>query len=141
MVPDNEAVVRRFIDELWNRGDLAVADLVVAPAHIHHLGGSEYHGPEGVKGLVVWLRAAFPDLTFAVDDVVSDRDRVVLRWTATGTHLGPGLDLEPTGRRVGWAGTDWFRLEGGQICEVWAIADGGAMLDQLTATDEGELGT
>ncbi len=134
MVPENEDVVRRFIAELWNRGDLSVADLLIAPAHVHHLGGGEYHGPEGVKGLVSWLRSAFPDLRFAINDIVSDGDRVVLRWTGSGTHLGEGYDVAPTGRRVEWTGTDWFRLTSGQICEVWAIADGGALRDQLTPT-------
>jgi predicted ester cyclase len=134
MVPENEDVVRRFIEELWNGGELSVAEVLIASAHVHHLGDTDYHGPEGVKGLVVWLRTAFPDLRFAIDDVVSDGDRVVLRWTASGTHLGSGFEVPPTGRRVEWIGTDWFRIVSGQICEVWAIADSGALHDQLRST-------
>jgi predicted ester cyclase len=68
-----------------------------------------------------------------VDDLISDEDRVALRWTASGTHLGPFEDLQPTGRNVEWKGTDWLRLRGGRIIEVWAFADGGVLLDQLTA--------
>lgn len=135
-MPENEAVARRFIEELWNEGDLGVADELVAAGHVHHIGGDELLGPDGVKGAVSWLRTGFPDLRFEIDDLISDGDRAVLRWTAFGTHLGPFFDLEPAGRHVSWTGTDWFRFSAGQINEVWAIADGGALHDQLTSPDE-----
>jgi steroid delta-isomerase-like uncharacterized protein len=133
MVSKNEGLVRRFFEELWNRGELTVADELIAAEHLHHLGGQELVGPQGVRGAVTWLRTAFPDLRFEIDDVMSDGDRVVLRWTASGTHLGPFDDVRPTGRTVKWKGTDWFRLRAGQIVEVWAFADGGVLVDQLTA--------
>ena len=136
MVPENEAIARRFIEELWNQGNLDVADELIAAEHVHHLGGDELRGPDGVKGAVFWLRAAFPDLRFEIDDLISDRDRAVLRWTASGTHVGPFFDLDPTGRRVTWTGCDWLRFSSGQINEVWAVADGGALLDQLTSPDQ-----
>lgn len=129
----NEGVARRFFDVLWNQGELSIAEELIAADHVHHIGDHELLGPEGVKGAVAWLRGAFPDLRFAIDDVMSDRDLVVLRWTATGTHLGVFDDLPPTGRRVQWTGTDWLRLRGGQIVELWAFANGGDLHDQLTA--------
>ena len=133
MVPENEAIVRRFFEELWNEGDLRVADELVAADHVHDVGGEELRGPDGVKGAVTWLRTAFPDLRFEIDDLITDGDDVALRWTASGTHLGPFEDLQPTGRRVQWKGSDWFRLHGGRIIEVWAFADGAVLHEQLTA--------
>lgn len=133
MVSDNEAMARRFIDELWNEGDLRVADELVAAAHVHHVGDELLRGPDGVKGAVQWLREAFPDLRFEIEDLISDGPRVALRWTATGTHLGRFADLDPTGRHVTWSGCDWIRFGSGQITEVWAVADGGALYDQLTS--------
>jgi steroid delta-isomerase-like uncharacterized protein len=133
MVSENEGVARRFFEELWNRGELTVADELIAAEHVHHVGGQELSGPEGVRGAVTWLRTAFPDLRFEIDDLISDQDRVVVRWTASGTHLGPFEDVQPTGRKVEWRGTDWLRLRGGRIVEVWAFAEGGVLLDQLTA--------
>ena len=137
MVPESERTARRFFEELWNEGDLRVAEELIAPDHIHHVGGHELLGPDGVKGAVTWLRTAFPDLRFEIDDMISDGDRAALRWTASGTHLGPFDDLQPTGRRVEWTGADFFRLRGGRIIEVWAIADGGALDEQLTAPADG----
>ena len=100
MVPENEAIARRFIEELWNQGNLPVADELIAAEHVHHLGGDELRGPDGVKGAVLWLRAGFPDLEFEIHDLISDRDRAALRWTASGTHLGRFFDLDPTGRHA-----------------------------------------
>jgi predicted ester cyclase len=130
----NEYVVRRFFEELWNAGDLAVADDIVAPHHVHHIGDDVRHGPEGVRQMASYLREAFPDLHFVLEDVVSDADRVAVRWTATGTHNGQFLDLEPTGRHAQWTGMDMVRLHDGRLVELWANADGGALWEQLTGS-------
>src|SRR3954451_11790403 len=89
MVSENEGLARRFFEELWNGGELTVADELIAAEHVHHVGDRELSGPEGVRGAVTWLRTAFPDLRFEIDDLMSEDDRVALRWTASGTHLGP----------------------------------------------------
>ena len=132
----NESVVRRFFEELWNAGDLAVVDSIVAPHHVHHIGEVVRHGPEGVRQMVADLRAAFPDLHFVLEDVLSDADRVAVRWTATGTQTGPFFELAPTDRHVRWTGMDMVRLEGGLLVELWANADGAALWEQLTGAPE-----
>jgi predicted ester cyclase len=121
--------------ELWSDGNLSVADEVVATHHVHRVGDDELRGPDEIKGAVVGLRTAFPDLRFEIDDLVSDGDRVVLRWTATGTHEGRFADVAPTGRRVAWIGCDWFRLRSGQLIEAFVVADGGALYEQLTSSE------
>jgi steroid delta-isomerase-like uncharacterized protein len=131
MIPENEHVVRRFFGEVWNAGDLAVADELVASEHQHHLGDEALRGPDGVKEAVTWLRGGFPDLTFTIEDEVSDGDRVAVRWTATGTHEGTIFDVPPTGRRVRWTGIDLIRLEDGKLVELWAEADGAGLMEQL----------
>jgi len=132
---DNQEIVRRFFGALWSKGELDVADELVADEHVHHLGDQLLRGPEGVKGAVVWLRSAFPDLRFVLDDVVGEGDRVAVRWTATGTHGGRFADLDPTGRRATWSGADFVRLMDGRIVELWAVTDGGALYEQLTGSD------
>jgi predicted ester cyclase len=134
--PANESVVRRFFEELWNAGDLAVADDIVAPHHMHHIGEDVRHGPEGVRQMVSYLRAAFPDLHFVLEDLLSDADRVAVRWTATGTQTGPFFELQPTGRHARWTGMDMVRLEDRLLVELWANADGAALWEQLTESPE-----
>jgi predicted ester cyclase len=135
MVPENEAVVRRFLQELWSEGTLSVADELVAVDHLHHLGDDTLRGPTAIKEAATWLRTAFPDLHFVIDDLVSDGDRVVVRWTARGTQRGTFADVAPTGRHVVWTGCDWFRVRSGQLVEAFVMADGASLYDQLTAED------
>jgi len=68
---DNKVLVRRFFEDLWNQGNLAVADALLAPEHVHHFPDGDIHGPEGVKQLVSGLRTAFPDIHTSTDDVVA----------------------------------------------------------------------
>ncbi len=132
MVPDNESVVRRFFEELWNAGDLDCADVVLAPGHVHHIGDDRLDGPDEVKDTVTRFRTAFPDLHFALDDVVSDGDRVAVRWTATGTHEAGFGGVPASGRSARWTGIDLVRLDEGRIVELWASADVAGLFEQLT---------
>lgn len=132
MVPEHETVVRRFFDQLWNAGDLGCADEVLSPGHVHHIGDYRMEGPDEVAATVARFRTAFPDLHFALEDVVSDGDRVVVRWTATGTHQGEFVGVPATGRHARWTGIDLVRLEEGRIVELWASADGAGLFEQLT---------
>ena len=85
---------------------------------------------EGHKALVTGFRAAFPDWTETVDDVIADRDRAVIRVTGSGTHRGEFQGVAPTGARVSATG---IGLAGGQIAEAWAAYDALGLLSQLEA--------
>ena len=88
-------VVRRFFDELWSQGQLNVADELLVAHHVHHVSGDEMTGPEEVKEFVSYLRGAFPDLRFTIEDEVVAADKIVVRWTAQGTHLGIVKNPDP----------------------------------------------
>ncbi len=99
----NKALVRRFYEEVWNRGDTDVAYEVFADDYVRHdLRPTEaLPGPEGQKKIADDVRAAFPDLEFTIDVIVGEGDFVVGRWTASGTHLGSwaGSDRRASGQR------------------------------------------
>ena len=133
-----KALVLRHHDEIWSRGNLAAVDEVYAPEFVgHHPGQPDWIGPEGVKDVVIRVRRAFPDFTESVEDVIAESDRVVTRFTASGTHLGPLRGLAPTGKRMAIAEIAIFRVVGDQIVEKWGLADRHGMFEQLglTATD------
>jgi steroid delta-isomerase-like uncharacterized protein len=132
-VEQNSVIVRRFFDELWNRGRFAAADELLAPAHVHHLSGDDLGGPVEVKALVEFLRHAFPDLRFVIEDELVAGDKVVVRWIATGTHLGDFGGLAPTGRFVSWTGIDIVRLKDDRIVELWGNYDAQGLEQQLTS--------
>ena len=138
MSAENEAVVRRAFDEIA-QGNLDVADEIIAPEYVRHdlAGGPDAHGPDGVKRLIAGLRTAFPDIKTTIEDVFSDGEKVVVRFSVRGTHSGPFMGIAPTGREATWRGVNIYRVSGGQIRETWQLADGLGLLRQLGAAPGG----
>jgi steroid delta-isomerase-like uncharacterized protein len=135
MSDQNKAHIRRVIEEVYNRGDLAVIDEVAARDLVIHAASQEIHGRDGAKQYVAALRAGFPDLHFTVEDQIAEGDRVVTRWIARGTHRGTFQGVPPTGRQVRLAGTDIDRIIGGRVVECWAHVDELGLMRQLSAID------
>lgn len=128
---ENEVIARRFFDELWTGGRLYVADELLSDGHLHHISGDVMQGTEAVKDLVQMLRTGFPDLRFEIEDVVSRDDKVLVRWTAHGTHDGELGGAAPTGRQVRWTGMDLIRFQEGRIVELWGNNDSLGLWEQL----------
>jgi steroid delta-isomerase-like uncharacterized protein len=131
MSEQNKARIRRVIEEVYNRGDLALVDEVAASDLVIHAGPQDIRGREGAKQYVAALRAGFPDLRFTIEDQVAECDMVVTRWTARGTHGGAFQGLPATGREVRMAGTDIDRIVGGKVVECWAHVDELGLMRQL----------
>jgi predicted ester cyclase len=130
-----KALVLRHPEEVWSRGNLAAVDELFAPEFVgHHPGQPDWVGPEGVKEIVTRTRTAFPDFVETVHDIVADGDRVVTRFTAAGTNLGPLGGAAPTGRRISMEEMGIFRVVGNRIAEKWGVIDRQGMLDQLGLT-------
>jgi steroid delta-isomerase-like uncharacterized protein len=129
---ENKAISRRADEELFNRGNLDVADELFAPDFVYHNpAGEELRGPENVKRYAVMLRAAFPDLHQTIEDQIAEGDKVSYRWTARGTHEGEPMGIAPTGKQVTFTGIAVARLADGKIEEMWENYDALGMLQQL----------
>lgn len=120
----NEAVVRRFYDELWNQWQLRVVDEILSEA-LRFRGslGAVCDGREEFKRYVETVRAAFPDWHNQVDELLTSGDRVVTRMTWSGTHRGPLGEISPTGARVEYVGAAFFRFSRGLIEAGWVVGD------------------
>jgi steroid delta-isomerase-like uncharacterized protein len=131
----NKALVRRFYEEVWGRGNTDVAFEVFADDYVRHdLRPVEaLPGPAGQKKIADDFHAAFPDLEFTVDMIFGEGDFVVGRWTASGTHLGPWGGIEPTGRRATYSAVNIFRFEDGRVAEIWNHRDDLGLAEQLGA--------
>ncbi len=98
---ENEAIFRRYIEEVFNRGNLQVADEIFDRYVSHQPDGSTLErGPEDVKRFVGEFRTAFPDLRISIDDQIAGGDKVVTRVTLRGTHQGMFRGTAPTGKEV-----------------------------------------
>src|SRR5262245_49911902 len=108
----NKAVARRWTEELWGAGDLAVADEIIAPDYVRHDAGDPFpaRGPADVKRIVTLLRGMLPDLKLAIEDMVAEGDRVVSRYTATATDTRGYMGRPPTGKTITTAAMQIFRF-------------------------------
>jgi steroid delta-isomerase-like uncharacterized protein len=129
----NKAICRRADEELFNRGNLDVADELFAVDYVYHdpTGGEDWRGPEGVKRYVSMFRTAFPDLHLTIEDQIAEGDKVAYRWTARGTHQGELMGIAPTGNRVTVTGIAIARLADGKIEEMWESSDALGLMRQL----------
>lgn len=132
---ENKAIVRRWLDEGWTNGNLAVADELIDPAFVVHGAGGQAvsSGPEGVKQLVSAWRTGFPDGRMNVDDLFAEDDKVVIRMTWVGTHRGDFYGRAPTGRRVSVTSIGIDRIAGGKIIEGWGEVDMLGLYEQIGA--------
>jgi steroid delta-isomerase-like uncharacterized protein len=130
---ENKALARQFIEEGFSKGNLAVADTIIAANFINHDPGTPPlpAGPEGYKQLVTAYRTAYPDLQLSVDDLIADGDKVGVRWTARGTHTGPLGDIPPTGKQATITGISMLTIAGGKVAEQYTNWDTLGMLQQL----------
>ena len=93
--------------------------------------GEVRRGPEGFRPVYEKLRGAFPDIRFTIEEIISERDIVALRWTARMTHRGPHLGFAPTDAAVTVGGMGFARVRNGQVVEAWNSWDMMGMLQQL----------
>jgi steroid delta-isomerase-like uncharacterized protein len=120
----NEAVIRRFYEEIWNAWSLDVATEIVA-SDVRFRGslGSSLVGREAFLAYVERVRSAFPDWHNRIDEIIASDDRVVTRMTWSGTHRGRLGGIDPTGAHVEYDGAAFFRLTEGVIEDAWVVGD------------------
>jgi len=127
----NEKVFRRLIEEGFNKGNLEALSDVFAPDFVEHQDGFVPPNAEGVKGAIVSLRAAAPDLKLTIEEIIASEDKTWARITARGTHRGPFMGRPATGRSFSITVIDICRFENGKIVEHWGVADRLSMMAQL----------
>jgi steroid delta-isomerase-like uncharacterized protein len=119
-----KALSRGFTD-LFNTGDREAAELLLAPQVTFHGGSAgEFTTRDALLDMISDYRAMFPDAHSTIDDQIAEGDRVVTRWTATGTG--------PDGKRYELHGVTIERIEDDQIVEVWMNRDDVSMQQQLS---------
>ncbi|MCP4401543.1 MAG: hypothetical protein GY801_30125 [bacterium] len=130
----NKKIARRWVEEIWNKGDLSVIDEIVASDYVDR---SPARGQgtdrETIKSKVTWFRAAFPDAHFAITDMIAEGDKVVVPQTFTGTHQGEFSGAPATGKQVTWTGIFIYRIKDGKIVERWGELDTMGFMIQIGA--------
>jgi steroid delta-isomerase-like uncharacterized protein len=134
-VERNKALARRALEEIWSKGNLAVAPEIYGPNFVTHQHSHPHlRDVRGVSTFVEFVgefRRAFPDFHDTIDDQIAEGDKVVTRFTSTGTHRGPLMGLQPSNKRATWMGIVIDRIEEGKIVEEWVSWDLFGMMQQL----------
>lgn len=131
-VEQNKQIMRRMIEEVWNKGNLLVAEELFAPEHTSPSAPDLPPGPESVKMLVTMFRSAMPDYHMVIDMIMADEEKVVARFVQSGTHVGaPLMGMPPSGRRAEWTEIGVLEIKNGKIIKSWYEVDMLSMIQQL----------
>jgi steroid delta-isomerase-like uncharacterized protein len=129
-VEENKELIRRFVDAV-NRGDLSVIDNVVADDFVDHSRPFLPPGPAGLRAFYEMMGQAVADLRVTLDDVIADGDKVVVRGSATGRHVGELMGIPATGHEFMLRLIDINRIANGKLVERWAVQDDLGFMRQL----------
>jgi predicted ester cyclase len=128
---DSKALVRRWIDQGFNKRDLTVVDAIFIPEVI--INGQRVGGL-GLKKSMSRFLSAFPNLRVTITEIVAEGDKVVIWYSVQGTQTGEFDGIRATGKQVRWIGADLFRIMNGKIVECLFLDDSLGLLRQLGAT-------
>ena len=140
---ENKQTARRLVREVYENGDLSLVDEMLTEDALEHEGLADMppvSAREMLKDSIMRFRTAFPDLTVTVEDDSAEGDMVFQRSRWEGTHQGPFLGIEPTGKRVSFESMDEIRFRDGKIVEHWGVSDSLTLLMQLGVVDMETLG-
>ena len=134
-IEENKALVRRWLEQCYNEGNVAAADDFIAADYVNH---SAPHGQkpgiQGEKRYITLIRSAFPDIHLRIEDQIAEGDKIVTRLIATGTYHG-GLEDIPSsavvGKQVRVTEILIHRVSSGKVVEGWIEADQLGMWQQL----------
>ena len=129
----NKNVVRRLVEEVWNKGNLPVTEELFAPNYIHHDASTPDVGlgPDSEKKRAALYRTAFPDMRLTIEDIIAEGDSVTARWSCRGTHKGDLSGIAPTGKQFTISGMTIARFANGKLAEGWVNWDALGMMQQL----------
>ena len=132
MSEENKALMRRELEEVWNKHNPDAVDEIYAPDLVNRSAPPGMpNDREGFKALVGINLGAFPDLKVTSDFQLAEGDKVVMRWTATGTHTGELMGIPATGKRIKMTGIGIVRVAAGKITELWIESDQMGLMQQL----------
>jgi predicted ester cyclase len=127
----NEAIIERNLAEIWHNKNYDVADEIVAENYVRVLaGGQLVEGREAYKKNVKDWMTICPDTYWNMDIMISKGDYVVVLYSGTGTHTGPGMG-PPTGKKWTWSAVVIHRLAGGKMRECKVLGDNLSFMQQL----------
>jgi len=114
----NKALMRRVYEEMWNQARPEMAIEI-------------FDRPEGVERFVGQFLTSFPDLQHTIEEMIAEDDRIAVRFTARGTHLGPWMRFAATGKIIQYSGVTMAQLATGRIIKHYTWWDKAGLIEQI----------
>ena len=131
----NKALIRRWFEEVWNKGRVeAIDEMFAADGVAHGLSdepGKTMKGPDDFRPFHDIFRGAFPDIEVVVEDTIAEGDLVAARCSVRGKHTGDHLGVAASNAPVEFTGMAIVRIKDGKIVEAWNNFDFLAMNRQI----------
>jgi steroid delta-isomerase-like uncharacterized protein len=130
----NKDVMRRFV-EFINTGSEKLAEELISPDAVFHIPGraEPMRGPAGYLVVIGMMRGGFPDIQWALEEMIAEDDKVAARFTMRGTHHGSFFGVPPTGKTIEVQAMNFYRLAGGKFIEERGQPDLLGLLQQIGA--------
>jgi steroid delta-isomerase-like uncharacterized protein len=125
---ENKAIVKRWNEEIWNKGNVDIIDELGAANYINR---SNNYDRAAFRQWAVGFRAAFSEGGITIEDMIAEGDKVAVRWTMHGTHTGEFMGISATGKQLTGTGISIYRIANGKIVEDWSNSDELGMMQQL----------
>ncbi len=135
---DNKALVRRFVDEIFVKGNADAVDELLAPEFTSHTWPSTGDGRADLKAAIGRIKQGLSDIEFTVDDLIAEGDEVAARLTSSATQTGEMMGMPATNKRYTIGEIHIFRIRDGQMVEHWHNYDAMGQMKQLGAMPGGK---
>ena len=134
VVEESKALISRFIEEIWNQGNVDGLDKFVVPTLVCHHPRNRDADLLGIESFRQWtleVRRAFPDIRLSVEQIFGEGDKIVIHLRGAETYAGTSPGVTASGKLVNFTVTGIARLASGRLAEAWIIADDLGILQQL----------
>jgi steroid delta-isomerase-like uncharacterized protein len=133
MSEQNKTLVRRVIDEHWNKKNAAMAAELFADNCSIHTPDGALKGHAGARNLLNAYATAFPDFHITIDELVAEGEKVAFRYTFKGTQKGKLGEIAASGKTVNTSGIGIYRIVGGKVAEGRLEWDRASLQEQIGA--------
>lgn len=130
---ENKAITKGFFEKVWTQGNYEAMEEFTASDIAVHSAWQEFTGVAAYKKYILAYRNAFPDVEFTIEEQIACGDKVVDRFTVSGTHKGDLQGFAPTGKRFKVTGIGISKIKNNKMVEIWGVFDALGMMRQIGA--------
>ena len=129
---ENKSIARRFV-QVWGKGELDIIDELASPtlSVYYPVFPQQAKGGAAFKQELTGFRSTFTDVDIHIEEEIAEGDKVVLRWSLSGTHQGNLFGIPGTGKRIEWTGITIYRIADGKVVEERGEEDFLSILRQI----------